>query len=919
MNRVLPIVISLLTAASSLALDTSASAAREQARQSYEAFLELAQPDDPRRPGALRRLADMELERAEALLIDGNSDTLARTLFANAVQRYQELLDAFPESTGSDTVHYQMARALEALGDSDGARNVLSTLVRDHPGSEFLEESAFREAETYFSAGRYAQAADAYARVIQWGEQESSQKAFLEQSWYKHGWAMFKLADYQQSQASFLKLMRHMLLVNGTFKPAHLERLTPGEQEMQSDALRAMSLSFSYSNGVSDLQVLLERDRAPGFEHLLYQDLGNLYRREERYNDAAQTFRAYVAKYGQARYAPYMQLAVVSTYEQAGFAEQALGAKEEFARTYALDRDPEHYWASHSREQESDVVTALKLYLGELSRHYHARAQATGELTHRIAAADWYRAWLRSFPDDPESAATHFLLAELLFDGKLFVEAVSAYESTAYDYDEHPRAAEAGYAALLAYKEHAATLTGAGYGEWESRAIDSGLKFASHFKNHQFATAVQVDAAERLFDRHEMERAVLAAQELLAWEPAAPLGEQHTAWLVSGHAWFDQHDYLRAENAYQNALATGQETASQAVVERLAASIYKQAEAHQATGDLEFAATNYLRVATQTPTSALVASAQYEAASVFMELENFSRAAHVLESFRQAFPDHQLAQEVTRNLSVSYQQDGHPEKAAAELMRLAGDPRIDRAGRVAANTQAIALYSASHNTEQLLASYVYLVNELGLPLDEDIDAREKIAGIFLKLGNESQQFVWLESIINTHEQAGASASPRSRTAAAQATLFVAEQAWTPFAKIRLTEPLQENLKLKTSHMETLLNKLGQAAAYGVSPVTTAATFHMAMAYSEMAAALMESERPTGLTAQELEQYEFLLEEQAFPFEEQAIAVHENNTYRIADGIYDGWVRKSFVALGDLMPGRYQKTEKGVSLANSLEE
>ena len=53
----------------------------------------------------------------------------------------------------------------------------------------------------------------------------------------------------------------------------------------------------------------------------------------------------------------------------------------------------------------------------------------------------------------------------------------------------------------------------------------------------------------------------------------------------------------------------------------------------------------------------------------------------------------------------------------------------------------------------------------------------------------------------------------------------------------------------------------------------------------------------------------LLEEQAYPFEEKAIAIYETNTRRSREGTYDEWVRKSFTALGELLPVRYHKLEK----------
>jgi cellulose synthase operon protein C len=75
--------------------------------------------------------------------------------------------------------------------------------------------------------------------------------------------------------------------------------------------------------------------------------------------------------------------------------------------------------------------------------------------------------------------------------------------------------------------------------------------------------------------------------------------------------------------------------------------------------------------------------------------------------------------------------------------------------------------------------------------------------------------------------------------------------------------------------------------------------------------LMASERPRKLSQDEREQYDALLEEQAFPLEEQAIALHELNSARAVDGIYDEPVRQSFRALAELKPGRYGKSEQSL--------
>jgi hypothetical protein len=74
-------------------------------------------------------------------------------------------------------------------------------------------------------------------------------------------------------------------------------------------------------------------------------------------------------------------------------------------------------------------------------------------------------------------------------------------------------------------------------------------------------------------------------------------------------------------------------------------------------------------------------------------------------------------------------------------------------------------------------------------------------------------------------------------------------------------------------------------------------------------AIMTSERPSNLDPEELEQYELLLEEQSYPFEEKSIAIHATNIQRIASGTYNDAIRSSLARLAEIHPVRYARTEK----------
>ena len=94
----------------------------------------------------------------------------------------------------------------------------------------------------------------------------------------------------------------------------------------------------------------------------------------------------------------------------------------------------------------------------------------------------------------------------------------------------------------------------------------------------------------------------------------------------------------------------------------------------------------------------------------------------------------------------------------------------------------------------------------------------------------------------------------------------------------------------------------------MAEIATEATHRVGSIYLTLSRDLMASQRPAGLSALELEQYELLLEEQAFPIEEQAIDVFETNVARMDQGVYNVWIQRSIEALAEIVPARYAKQE-----------
>ena len=106
--------------------------------------------------------------------------------------------------------------------------------------------------------------------------------------------------------------------------------------------------------------------------------------------------------------------------------------------------------------------------------------------------------------------------------------------------------------------------------------------------------------------------------------------------------------------------------------------------------------------------------------------------------------------------------------------------------------------------------------------------------------------------------------------------------------------------------------------YEVGDVTAAATFYLAEMYADFSKDLKESERPAGLGALEREEYDLAIEEQAYPFEEKAIATHKSNLELISRGVYDEWIERSLQKLAKFVPARYDKPEEESPVITSLD-
>ena len=847
--------------------------------------------------------ADLELPGGENVASSGPLEAIAL---------YDDLLATYPNYPHNDQVLYQKARAYDELGRSDEAIGVIDRLISEYPNSGYIDEVQFRRAEYYFVRKNYFEAEHAYAAITKKGVSSD----FYELALYKLGWALYKQELHEEALTEYVALLDYKVSTGYDFDQSEDE----AAERRVADTYRVISLSLSNLGGPPVVEKYFAAHGRRSYGDRIYSHLGEFYLEKLRYNDAADSYETFVGLHPLHRSSPHFSIRVIEIYEAGAFPILVLESKKAFAANYGLQSE---YWRHFDVDASPEVMSYLKSDLEDLATHYHALYQDPELSEERAANFDeafhWYRGYLASFPTDLESPGVNHQLADLLLEHEDFGEAAGEYERTAYAYPEHERAADAGYAAIYAHRENEKAASDGERSAARREAVESTLRFVDAFPDHEHAAVVMGAAVDDLYDMKEFDHAIATGQRLIEAYPQADPSTLRSAWTAIAHSFFDIVDFVRAEQAYERVIemtAAGAEPL-QSIVDNLAAAIYKQGEEANLASDYRAAADHFLRIAKAAPTSEVRPAAEYDAGIALVRLEDWTGAAEVLETFRETHPDHEMQHEATKQIASVRREEGDLSRAAAEYERVALEAEDDVL-RAEAMLLAGELYEEVSEADRALAVYLAYVEQFPEPIETAIETRFSIAEIYRAAHDAAAYREQLREIITTDEAAGAERTDRTRYLAARSSLVFSEDLYERFDAIELAQPFEQNLQEKQQRMDESMTALRALVDYEVAEVTAAATFYMAEIYSDFSRSLIESERPAELSPAELQDYEMVLEEEAFPFEEKAIEVHEKNLELMAAGIYNPWIEKSLDELAILVPGRYAKFEVSSGLIASLD-
>jgi len=695
---------------------------------------------------ALRRVADLELEISEeerhgVVGVGGGADEAAiQAIKLSSIEHYNTYLLTYPGHERNDLILYQLAKAYSLVGEMDKAMKAMDTIVKDYSNSIYIDEVQFRRGEILFVNQNFEASEKAYTNIIS----NYQQSPLYEKALYKLGWSQFKQSNYEQALKTYLMLLDIKEAEKKIDQYGILASLGNSEKDFIIDSLRVTSLSLSYLNGYKSIEPVFKGREKKLYLPLIYEQLGKLYAKKERWNDAADTFMAFTKKYSQSVMSPSFHSLALQAYIDGKINDKVLNSKILYVKNYDVNTP---YWNKQKPEDQNKIKPELIRHIQELALHFHALARKSKKQKDFKVAAAWYENFLRSFPADKAAPNINFLYAEALYDAKLYNKALTEYEKSAYKYPFNKRSAEAGYAALLTYgvllkipKQPPQQLA-----QLQQQSLSSAIRFSNKFPNDKHAAAVITKTAENLLQSKRYPEAAEFAKRILDNKQIKQTGLQRTAAIVYAHAQYELAKYVEAEKAYVVAISRvphkgkGNIKLKKELTDKLAASIYKQAEFFKAKGDNKLAAFHFMRVGQAAPASSIRATAEYDAAALYMGMNEWQTSSRILENMRRSpAMGKQFAQGISGKLVVIYTSLGNFNKAAKELNVLAGFAKTPEDKRKLI-WQSAEMYEKAGQRPKANGLYLKYIAKYPKPFLQNIEAHNRVGEYYKKINSAKQR------------------------------------------------------------------------------------------------------------------------------------------------------------------------------------
>ncbi len=786
--------------------------------------------------------------------------------YSKLIAHFSELVKLFSYDKNADALYYTLGYALSEQGEVDEAVLLFEELLKNYPESQYSLEVYFRLGEFYFETGETAEAMAAYQKIM-----PHPASPFYEKVIYKLGWVYYKANDYEKALDYFMEIVD----MNWEGNPK-ADALT---EEGLSGIVMTLARYSTPHLALKHFQGRGKREYMP----LVLKRLGELLADQTRFADAIIVLTYYTELFPERPELAFILNDLADLYERTGDEKSEITTRLKMA--YLTNPTTRWYRKNHPNGS-GPLDEMLKETMLDLFRKLHLVGKKPGGERELGQAIEGYSLLLQSYPKAEEYKEVKLHLAQALWDAKSYAGAAKEFSDSAALFAQGEERGKIAYSAFLSYEFLF-------YENTEDKALVSkeAGELLDRYRQDMAAHGALERAVYKMADMHsdikDYDAARQRLKELLKGRDASKAGKKIAETYIAEGRMED------AEGVYKDIPDSDPEAK-----EKLLAVRYRIAEDHLKAGRFEKAARKFDETFSTNPASSVAEVSLLQIGKIHMQtgdtdaLEGAVR--RIIKTYPQSKTSASFLIEAARSLEKTF-----PTRAAAiyESASTVLGASEDSAKLVFLASQ---LYEKASEYEKAAESLKKYLSTAPLPEAMDIEARYRLGVVQIRLGRRDDGHQTLRMLVQEKEAV-------KNLHVARARLTLLEERLDSFLKLKLSQPFEETIKKKADMLGSLVKDYSQVLAYKMPEVYPEVFSPMGLALENFKDSILSSERPHDLDDEELEEYNFLLEEKAIQYDEQAMAAY-GNCFRsgVKLMIRNEWVERCFERLKTLKPAIYKR-------------
>ncbi|MGH7491608.1 MAG: tetratricopeptide repeat protein [bacterium] len=615
--------------------------------------------------------------------------------YSQALSLYRRILDEYPQSALRDDAQYNISYLTEDLGSRDQAVRLYEKFVEEYPDSRYLPDALFRIAEFYFNppVNDLQRAIPIYQRVMKYEDNPKYVEAL-----YRLGWSYYKLNNYPEA-ISYFTLVADDLQRARQLDP-HNKMTNPG---LASESIEYIGISFLEFKGVDGAADFIAALGGRDYGVDILRQIGDIYMNvKEEYDNAIHSYRLLLRLYPYTPEAPVVRAKIAEAYRALEEEEMAYANRDSLFLSY---REGTPWWEKNPKDDVRSKGRSLaERALRENINLLLKRADELADTGLYAQAVQDGRKYLTAFPKDTTAAQIHWNLAltldtKLLSRNEAFGEYINisnlywnsrfqklsaenaialAQEMVTVDSIQRPAMLpltlgemksvvqmDSTKARHVLKLEHKPMTPGE---QKLATALDNYIKIFPH----EFSTPERLAQAGALYyNKNDFTSALKYFKTLLRHFPES--AEAAYAQYLTMESYFGKLDYKSCEIVAKRIKVIGHSEFMAKAEQRLAESIFLQAEVLANAEEHVRAAEEYRRVFEEVPHAGFADLALYNAGLEFDQAHEYRRAVETYATLADKFPKSPHYLSALNNMAHDYGELEDHLNAALTFERLANE------------------------------------------------------------------------------------------------------------------------------------------------------------------------------------------------------------------------------------------------------